>query len=119
MRVSVEAHAALRSHDEFLNGLDDDVDTTDAWEIRLLYDGECPICTAEADFLRSRDKAGKIQYVDISDPDYSPEQNAGIEFETAMGHIHGITRDGRIVKGVECLQMLYNTVGLGWLFAVT
>lgn len=36
-----------------------------------------------------------------------------------MGHIHGITGDGRVIRGVEVFQKLYEAVGLGWVYAVT
>lgn len=86
----------------------------------MLYDGDCPLCMKEVDFLRNRDKdAGKIDFVNISDPAYNPDDNAGVTFEQAMGHIHGITREGRVVKGVEVFQKLYEAVDLGWVYAVT
>lgn len=50
-------------------------------EIRMLYDGECSLCMKEVNFLRKRDAAvGKIDFVDIAEPDYRPEDNAGISF---------------------------------------
>lgn len=51
-------------------------------EIRMLYDGECSLCMKEVEFLQGRDAAaGKIDFVDIAEPSYSPEDNAGITFQ--------------------------------------
>lgn len=48
----------------------------------MLYDGECSLCMKEVSFLRARDAAaGKIDFVDIADPTYQPDSNAGITFE--------------------------------------
>ena len=41
--------------------------TPPAWEFRLLYDGDCPLCMKEVTFLRDQDQGrGKIDLVDIS-----------------------------------------------------
>lgn len=90
------------------------------WKIKLLYDGECPLCVREVNFLRKKDAGrGIINFVDIADPDYSPEANAGIDFETAMGRIHAITNDGKIIKNVEVFRRVYEALGMGWIYAVT
>ncbi|KXZ46868.1 hypothetical protein GPECTOR_40g602 [Gonium pectorale] len=90
-----------------------------SWDIRLLYDGECPLCLKEVNFLRSRNQANKVDFVDIAGPDYSPADNAGISFERAMETIHGITFDGRVYTGVEVFRLVYEAVGLGWVYAIT
>ncbi|GIL77144.1 hypothetical protein Vretimale_3177 [Volvox reticuliferus] len=90
-----------------------------SWDIRLLYDGDCPLCMKEVNFLRGRNQAGKVLFVDIASPDYDPAQNAGVTFEQAMETIHGITADGRIYTGVEVFRLVYEAVGLGWVYAIT
>ncbi len=37
----------------------------------------------------------------------------------AMKKIHAITNEGRIVTGVEVFRLLYEEVGLGFVFAIT
>ncbi|KAI7747394.1 hypothetical protein M8C21_002315 [Ambrosia artemisiifolia] len=54
-----------------------------------------------------------------SGDDYSPEDNQGLDYETAMGKIHAIMSDGTIVTNVEAFRKLYEAVGLGWVYAVT
>lgn len=52
------------------------------WEIKMLYDGDCPLCMREVNMLRKRDKdQNKIGFVDISSPEYSANDNAGISYE--------------------------------------
>ncbi|KAL3146332.1 hypothetical protein ABBQ32_003024 [Trebouxia sp. C0010 RCD-2024] len=90
------------------------------WEIKMLYDGDCPLCMREVNMLRKRDKdQNKIRFVDISSAEYSPDDNAGITYEQAMGTIHGILPGDKVITNVDVFRKLYETVGLGWVYAVT
>eukprot|EP01025_Chloroclados_australasicus_P038102 TRINITY_DN39038_c0_g1_i1.p1 TRINITY_DN39038_c0_g1~~TRINITY_DN39038_c0_g1_i1.p1 ORF type:complete len:214 (-),score=15.01 TRINITY_DN39038_c0_g1_i1:350-904(-) len=90
------------------------------WDVRMLYDGECPLCVHEVNFLKRRDQGkNKIDFVDISLTDYSPEQNQGVTYEQGMGRMHGILADGKVVRDIEVFRHVYKAVGLGWLFAAT
>ncbi|MEA5472026.1 DUF393 domain-containing protein [Spirulina sp. 06S082] len=69
-----------------------------SWQIKLLYDGLCPLCVREVSFLQKRDAGrGLVMFVDIARDDYDRAQHGNIDFETAMGRIHGILADGTIV----------------------
>ncbi len=90
------------------------------WKIKLLYDGECPLCLREVNFLQKRDAGrGLVQFVDIADDNYQPENQGGIDFETAMGRIHGVLPDGTVVKDIEVFRRVYEALGMGWVYAVT
>ena len=53
-----------------------------AWDIRLLYDSDCPLCMREVAMLKSRDgDKGKIDFVDIASPSYKPAEYQGISYE--------------------------------------
>ncbi|KAG5019742.1 hypothetical protein AAZX31_06G177000 [Glycine max] len=90
------------------------------WKIKMLYDGDCPLCMREVNMLRERNKSyGTIKFVDIGSDDYSPEENQGLDYETVMGRIHAILSDGSVVTDVEAFRRLYEHVGLGWVYAIT
>jgi len=90
------------------------------WKIKLLYDGECPLCLREVDFLKKRDAGrGLVAFVDIADENYTPEAHSGVDFETAMGKIHAVLPDGTIIKNVEVFRRVYETLGMGWVYAIT
>ncbi len=90
------------------------------WQIKLLYDGECPLCLREVDFLQKRDAGrGLVKFVDIAASDYEAADNAGIDFETAMGRIHAILPDGSIIQNVEVFRQVYDILGIGWIYAAT
>ncbi|OWY66354.1 thiol-disulfide oxidoreductase [cyanobacterium TDX16] len=91
-----------------------------SWQIKLLYDSECPLCMREVNFLRKRDaNRGLVEFVDIADENYNPATNGGVDFETAMGRIHAILPDGTIVKNVEVFRRVYEILGMGWIYAAT
>ena len=93
---------------------------TQTWKIKLLYDGACPLCVREVNFLKSKDgDRGLISFVDIAADDYDPADNAGIDFETAMGRIHAVLPNGEIVQNVEVFRRTYDILGIGWIYAIT
>jgi predicted DCC family thiol-disulfide oxidoreductase YuxK len=93
---------------------------TSAWQIKLLYDGECPLCLREINFLAKRDAGrGLVAFVDIAADDYAPAANGGIDFETAMGRIHALLPDGTVIKNVAVFRQVYEILGIGWIYALT
>ena len=94
--------------------------STTSWQIKLLYDGECPLCVREVNFLTKRDAGrGLVAFVDIADDNYNPESHGGVDYETAMGRIHAVLPDGTLIKNVEVFRQVYETLGMGWVYAAT
>jgi predicted DCC family thiol-disulfide oxidoreductase YuxK len=88
-------------------------------EIKLLYDGACPVCKREAAFLRWLDGGRrKLLFEDIASPDFDPSRY-GLTFQQAMGRIHGVLPDGRVLEGLAVFRHAYDAVGMGWLLAPT
>lgn len=86
---------------------------------RILVDGNCPVCRREGNLLRRLDDGRKRVIVeDISRPDFNPTRY-GLTQDEVMREIHGITWDGRIVKGMEVFRTVYDLLGLGFLTAPT
>jgi len=94
--------------------------TEPTWKVNLLYDGDCPLCVREVNFLQKKDAGrGIVKFTDIADLNYSAEENGGIDFATAMGRIHAVMADGTVVKNVEVFQKVYDAIGIGWMYAPT
>lgn len=90
--------------------------------VTLLYDGECPLCLKEINFLRNRQtrlKLSNLKFIDIASPSYDPSAHADISYERAMGVMHAIDSNGKIVTGVPVFRLAYDAVGLGWMYAFT
>jgi predicted DCC family thiol-disulfide oxidoreductase YuxK len=93
---------------------------TPSWRIKLLYDGACPLCMREVKFLQRRDAdRGLVAFVDIAADDYDPAAHGGVEFEAAMGRIHAVLPDGSVIQNVEVFRRIYETLGMGWVYAAT
>jgi predicted DCC family thiol-disulfide oxidoreductase YuxK len=91
-----------------------------SWKIKLLYDGDCPLCLHEVNFLRKKDNGrGLVAFTDIADDNYSPGDNGGVDFATAMGRIHAVKADGTVINNVEVFRQVYDVLGIGWIYAPT
>ncbi len=95
------------------------VDTKASWQIRVLYDGDCPLCSREIRLLEKLDRGrGRIQFEDIVDPSFDPARY-GVDAGRLMARIHGVLPSGALIEGVEVFRRAYAAVGLGWLLAPT
>ena len=82
------------------------------WEIEAFYDGACPLCMREVNFLRRMDRHGRIRFTDIAAADFCAD-DYGIDLDEFMTAIHGRLPDGTWVRGVEVFRRLYSAVGCG------
>ena len=87
-------------------------------KLTFLYDGACPLCLRETNFLKTKDSKKVINFVDIS-VDYIPQNYKSISYEEAMANLHGILGNGEIIFGVDVLAYSYELVGLGWIYFPT
>lgn len=75
--------------------------------LKLLYDGECPICKREICILKKKDRQTKIEFIDISSKEFSPLENNNIEYNTAMSQIHAIDGKGNLLVGIPAFAAVY------------
>ena len=85
-------------------------------KLTFLYDGGCPLCKRETDFLKRRDKLGNIKFVDINSNNYDPTNYQNISYKKAMSNLHGILHNGNLIQGLDVLAYAYQLVGLGWVY---
>ena len=88
-------------------------------KLTFLYDGGCPLCKRETDFLKGRDKLRNIKFVDINSDNYDPTNYQNISYKKAMSNLHGILHDGNLIQGLDVLAYAYQLVGLGWVYFPT
>ncbi len=87
--------------------------------LRLFYDGACPLCTREIAGLTRLDRGrGRLEFVDIAAPEFNAAA-FGADPVQLMAKIHGQLADGTWVEGMEVFRHAYRAVGLGWLLAPT
>ena len=90
----------------------------DSRQLKLLYDGECPFCRREVDWLKARDRKGNLILEDIAAVGFDPGRY-GLTREEVQSALHGILPDGRILRGMDAVRAAYRAVGRGWLLAPT
>lgn len=76
-------------------------------DLKLLYDGECPICKREVCILKKKDSLTKIKFIDISSKEFSPLENNNIDYNTAMSQIHAIDGKGNLLVGIPAFAAVY------------
>ena len=85
-------------------------------KLTFLFDGGCPLCLRETNFLRRRDSLNQITFVDINSKDYAKNLCNNISYSEAMSNLHGILENGEIIRGLDVLAYSYELIGLGWVY---
>ena len=89
------------------------------WELRVLYDAECPLCRREIEMLRRLDRGrGRIDFEDISASGFHAGKY-GLDQPSVVARIHAVLPDDSVIEGVEVFRRAYSAVGLEWLVAPT
>ena len=84
--------------------------------LTFLFDGGCPLCLRETNFLKKRDISNQIAFVDINNKDYDQKLFNDISYSEAMSNLHGIMENGEVIKGLDVLAYSYELIGLGWVY---
>ncbi|MBO6975196.1 MAG: DUF393 domain-containing protein [Prochlorococcus marinus CUG1435] len=85
-------------------------------KLTFLFDGGCPLCLRETNFLKKRDISNQISFIDINSKDYDHNLFMGISYSEAMSNLHGIMENDEIIRGLDVIAYSYELVGLGWVY---
>ena len=88
-------------------------------KLTIFFDGGCPLCKREVDFLQSKNQKGYLRFIDINSSDISLDLKYGISYKQAMERIHAFKNDGSVIKDIKVFQEAYSLIGLGWVYAPT
>ena len=88
-----------------------DTTATTSPELTLYYDGQCPLCMAEVEFLQSRNAQDQLAFVDVTQTGCEAAGHH-ISCEAAMAQIHGRTADGQLLVGVPVFAAAYKLARL-------
>ena len=89
-----------------------------AYPLTLYYEAACPLCNAEMNNLMLRNTAGLLRFVDVSAPDFKVLP-PGTTQADLMALMHGLTADGRVLRGVEVFRLAYSAVGIPQVASIT
>ena len=88
-------------------------------KLTIFFDGGCPLCKREVDFLQSRNQKGYLRFIDINTSDFYLDLKYGISYKQAMERIHALKSDGSVIKDIKVFQEAYNLIDLGWIYTPT
>ena len=88
-------------------------------KLTIFFDGGCPLCKREVDFLQSKNHKGYLRFIDINTSDFYLDLKYGITYIQAMERIHAFKSDGSVIKDIKVFQEAYTLIGLGWIYAPT
>ena len=88
-------------------------------KLTIFFDGGCPLCKREVDFLQSKNQEGALSFIDINTSDFCSDLKYGITYKQAMDRIHAMKSDGSVIKDIKVFQEAYSLIGLGWIYAPT
>jgi len=88
------------------------------YPLTLYYESACPLCNAEMNNLMLRNTAGLLRFVDVSAPGFE-DCPPGTTLDELMQLMHGLTADGRVLRGVEVFRLAYSAVGIPQVEALT
>ena len=85
-------------------------------KLTFLFDGGCPLCLRETNFLKKRNFSNQILFIDINSKDYDQSLFCNISYSKAMSNLHGIMENGEIIRALDVLAYSYELVGLGGVY---
>ena len=90
---------------------------TDRFEV--FFDGQCPLCAREINFLKRLDRHALMDFTDIAAADFDGPATVGLTYNELMASIHGRLADGSVIEGVEVFRQLYARTALKPLVPIT
>ena len=80
----------------------------------VIYDGSCPLCSAEIGVYRRQDTQGSLTLVDVSQPSVlASALPEGLTQAAALARFHVITADGQLLSGAAAFVAVWRGLA-GW-----
>ena len=77
------------------------------WRLTVWHDGACPLCAREIALMRRLDRAGRIQFVDLRDPD----QTCPLDRAAMLARFHARER-GVVLSGAAAFGAMWRAIPL-------
>jgi len=91
-------------------------DAASGAELKVFYDGDCPLCRAEIDHYRGCAGADRLAFIDVGRTAPAPALGPGLDRATALRRFHVRAPDGRLLSGAAAFARLWRTLpGWRWL----
>jgi predicted DCC family thiol-disulfide oxidoreductase YuxK len=77
-------------------------------QVTVWYDGSCPICRREIEFMRRLDKRGSIRFVDATTAELSA---CPVDRREILARFH-VDEDGRLLSGAAAFAAMWRAIPL-------
>jgi len=77
--------------------------------LTVFYDGSCIVCAREMGHYMRQEHGGRLLFVDIGDPDFSPTPY-GRSLDEFMEQMHVIDARGRLFLGVDAFPAIWEAL---------
>jgi len=74
-------------------------------ELKVFYDGSCPLCRREISLMRGLDKDGRIEFADVS----TGEVGVGVDRAQLLARFH-VREDGELKSGAEAFAAMWRAI---------
>ena len=74
-------------------------------ELKVFYDGSCPLCRREISLMRGLDKDGRIEFADVS----AGEVGVGVDRAQLLARFH-VREDGELKSGAEAFAAMWRAI---------
>ncbi|WP_397542863.1 DCC1-like thiol-disulfide oxidoreductase family protein [Roseovarius salis] len=79
-----------------------------AGRLTVYHDGSCPLCAMEIAHYADQDDAGRLAFVDVSEPGAEP--GADLTRHAAMRRFHVRRSDGTLLSGAAAFAEIWRTL---------
>jgi predicted DCC family thiol-disulfide oxidoreductase YuxK len=84
-------------------------------KLKVIYDGECPLCIRTVKFLKRMDWLGYLEYQDLMNWDKLKEAYPPLDLEKCFEQMHVISPRGEIASGFFGFRKICARLVPGWL----
>jgi predicted DCC family thiol-disulfide oxidoreductase YuxK len=82
--------------------------------VTAIYDGYCLICQQSKRIIEALDWFHRVEFLNIHDWQTVEARYPTLDFETAMGQMHTVGEDGRLLGGFEGARRILRELPLGY-----
>ena len=81
--------------------------------IKILYDGNCGLCSKEINYYKKIDKKNVFEWINVYTDDFYLKKLAILKTEALM-ELHAIDKEGNVYKGVDSFILIWKNLSFLW-----
>jgi predicted DCC family thiol-disulfide oxidoreductase YuxK len=79
-----------------------------------IYDGYCVLCKQSKRIVQALDWFKRVEFLDLHNWSEVERRYPNLDFETAMGQMHVVDKQGNLIGGFHGVRRLLRDLPLGW-----